>query len=211
MKAFIAVLLAAATVAGAAVAQEDGRGFYLKGFGGLSTLLGDDVTFRGSLDGGSGVSYGSGLIAGGALGFAYNPNLAAEVEYAYRTGDADGFRDGVASSGDFASTSVMLNAIYTFDALGNGVRPYVGLGIGAANEIDFDLEGGPNKGEYNDTWIFAFQGIAGLSYDITETWRLNGEVRYFDAGTPTLSGPDGARLEARYNTFDALVGVTYRF
>jgi opacity protein-like surface antigen len=51
----------------------------------------------------------------------------------------------------------------------------------------------------------------GLNWEFNRNWILSSELRYFGVGTPTLNGPAGRTLEAGYNTFDVLFGLTYRF
>jgi opacity protein-like surface antigen len=211
MTARLVMLAALAAVAAGGAAAQDARGFYLKGFGGFSQLQGDDLELGGSLRGSSAVDYELGYVTGAAVGYAYSERLAFEVEYAYRTGDARGFDDGIARSGDYASTVVMANAIWTFAPVADGVAPYLGAGLGAATEIDFDLEGGSVAEEFSGRGDFAFQVMGGVGWDLTETWRLGAEIRYFDAGTPSLEGRRNAKLEARYNTLEGLVALSYRF
>ena len=192
-----------ASCANAALAEN----FYLKAYGGVSTVGDTDVTLSG---GGTDtdVSFGGGSTFGGAFGYSYpGAALSAELEYTYRSGDSD---SGATAGGDFASTSVMVNAIYSLGQTG-AITPYIGGGIGLVTEIDFDVPGGGGEVEYNDRGGLAGQFFAGASYAITERTAVYGEVRYFDAGSRTLTADGGATLDADYSTIDILFGARFRF
>lgn len=164
--------------AGAAHAQGFGAGnWYVKGFGGATWPSSEDVTLRGfgqnfRLD----LDYDTGYALGAALGYRYSPNVAFEVEYAYRRADFSGtlnvagtrFRE----DGKTKSNSVMLNALYVFDGVGasGAVQPYLGAGLGGA-KVDVD-------GDSTDV-VFAYQLIAGVGYDVTPNWTLMGEARWY--------------------------------
>lgn len=195
-----------ATCASSAIAE----GFYLKAYGGLSTVGDTDVAIStGGTD--PGVSFGGGSTFGGAVGYTYpGTSLSAELEFTYRSGDSD---TGATAGGDFASTALMVNAVYALGQTG-AITPYVGGGLGLITEIDFDVPGGGGGGgevEYNDRGGLAAQLFAGASYAITERTALYGELRYFDAGSRTLSADGGAALDADYSTIDILFGASFRF
>ena len=194
----LAVLLALS--AGPAVAQD--TAYYTKLFGGFSSLQGDSAELGTAPQS---LSYDGGVIYGGAFGYDYGDRpFRAELEFAYRSDEATG---GI--GGDYASTTLMLNGYYLF-SLGS-FTPYTGIGLGYVTEIDFDVTGGPDIGEYSDRGLFAWQAILGADYAISEQVSLFGEARYFATETPTLEGPGGATLSADYDAIDILAGVTFRF
>ena len=197
-----AFVLLLALAPGMAAADGD---FYLKLFGGASKLSSETLT----LSGASGdADYDTGFLAGGAIGYDYaNSPFRTEIEYTYRTGDNSSMPAAIGTGGDLASTSLMLNAYYDFDT-GTAWTPYIGAGIGAATEIDFDVEGG--AGEFSDSGVFAAQIMAGAAYTISDRASLFGELRYFDAGSVDLTG-SGGTLSTSYSTFDALLGVSFSF
>jgi opacity protein-like surface antigen len=202
------LLAAAAATAiglpGSGADAQDLGGFYLEAFGGASMLRDTDVTgeFTGT------ASFGTGPVVGAALGYDYADSpFRSELEFAYRSGEADTFAGG--ASGDFASTTVMLNGYYDF-ASGGPFTPYIGAGAGYVTEIDFDVAGGAAPGQYSDRGGFAWQAMAGLSYAVTDRIGLSGELRYFNAGSRTLTGSSGS-ITADYATFEAVAGVSFRF
>ena len=187
-------------------ALADGN-FYLKAFGGVSSLGADTLSLDGTA---SALDLDTGAIFGGAAGYDYaNSPWSVEVEFAYRTADASPVAS-VGTGGDFASTALMLNGIYTFDSPG-AFTPYVGLGLGVLTEVDFDVDAGAAAGEYNATGTFAVQAMLGASYAVSARVSLYGELRYLAAGSQTLDGPGGSTLEADYDSFDALFGLSLQF
>lgn len=161
----------------------------------------------------SDVDYDVGLLGGGAIGLDISPNWRAELEYMYRSNDVDDFGGSEidADAGDFASVAIMANAEYRFGSADQPLRPYIGVGAGLIEEIDFDVEGGDDAGEFSDRGRFAFQLMAGVDYALTENWSVGGELRYFDAGSVKLDGDAGRELEADYRLTSLLLGVRYSF
>lgn len=197
------------TFAASSAEAQDSGGYYAKLFGGVSSLQGDAFTLNGSS---ASVSFDTGATFGGAFGYDYADSpFRAEVEFAYRTGDATGLPAAIGTGGDFASTSLMLNGYYMF-ATASNLKPYVGLGLGYATEIDFDIEGGGAAGEYSDSGSFAYQAMLGVEYPVSNQVSLYGEARYFSAGSVDLprSGGGGS-LSSDYDTLDFNIGLTVNF
>lgn len=187
-----------------ALAEPSDGGFYLRAFGGASSLSDSDLS--GAATGSTG--FDTGQVFGGAVGYDYSDSpFRSELEYTYRSGDADGTA-GV--TGDFASTTVALNGYYDFAPIAGGrLTPYFGAGLAYITEIDFDLSGGA-AGEYTDRGGIGYQLMLGAEYPVSERWSVTGEVRYFDAGSQTLTGPGGT-LNADYQSIDLIVGTTFKF
>jgi opacity protein-like surface antigen len=196
--------------AGAASAQGFGGGdFYLKGFGGWTIPQNNNfnVTDKASGDTGrTGFDYDTGYTLGAAAGYAISPNVAFELEYAYRNASAD--LKNSDTSGDVTSNAIMANAIYTFEGMGPNAafKPYLGAGLGAA-DLSYNPKG---FGDLSGNYQFAYQVITGVGYELNPNWTLNGEVRYFGIADEDLEN-SSAKLKSSFNTFDALVGVTYHF
>lgn len=185
---------------------DDKTGTYARIFGGLSQL--SDTTLSGASS--ASIGFDSGQVIGAAFGYDYGARpYRAEIEFAYRTADADG-SSGI--QGDFASTTFALNGYYDFSPIGSsGVTPYIGAGLAYVTEIDFDVTGGALSGEYNDTGVFAYQLMVGATYPINDRWSLTSELRYFDAGSQSLRGPGGNTLRSDYDLVEFTIGTTFRF
>ncbi len=200
-----AAVICIAALSPTAASAQDG-GLYVELFGGLSAL--SDAELGGAITGSAG--FGSGSVVGLAVGYDYRGSpFRSELEYAYRTADADPFGGG--ASGDLASTTLAVNGYYDFRDFGPArLTPYVGAGLAYVTEIDFDIAGGGAPGEYNDTGVFGYQLMAGASYAVSDRISLTGEVRYFDAGSQTLNSAGGS-LTADYNSLDVIFGIGLDF
>ncbi len=211
----LALLLAASAIASAATPQKD---LYVDVFGGLSLLDSGDVTRSNSTTKGS---YDRGLLFGAAVGKQVSPTWAFEVEWFYRSNEVEsmvgGPFDGV-TDGDFASTNLMFNAVYTFGQDGqsgptrSSINPYVGIGLGFMQEVDIDLTVGGVEREHSANWEPAAQLFAGILYPINDTFSGFFEFRYHYAGNPEMEATSGgAPIEADYNGFSGLLGLRYAF
>ena len=199
----------------AAFAQDggDGAGFYARAYGGISTLNNTTVSVGASS---ASARFDGGLLVGGAFGYDYEGPWKAEIEYTYRSSDARRLPASFARGGDYASTSIMVNGLYSFGEVGP-LRPYVGAGAGFSPELDLDLtSSGPSApppsalGNYSRSGRFAYQGIAGAELPLTDRWTGFGEFRVFAIDSPSLRS-SSKTLKADYQTIDLLVGVSRRF
>lgn len=197
--------------AGGASAQMFGGGnFYIKGFGGLTVPQDDDFELneRGTTDSAdTGLNYSNGYILGIAGGYSVTPNVAVELEYAYRNADAS-FKGTDSGDRTTESNAFMVNALYNFTPHGPW-QPYAGAGIGVA---DLNIEEIPSLGggDLDSDYNFAYQLIGGVGYQLPSGWVLNGEVRYFGINDQDIEN-DLLQAKTTYHTFDLLFGATYRF
>lgn len=198
-----AVVVAFALSTGGAQAQQSGGSVYFEAFGGASFLSSTDLMFGAVSDD---TSFDTGTVVGGALGYDFAGPFRAELEFTYRSAD------GSDVEGDFASTTLAVNGYYDFPAMTAGLRPYVGAGIGSVTEIDYDIANGPLAGEYSDDGGALFQAMVGVRYDLTPSVMLTGELRYFDAGSRTLTrSGGGGTVDADYSGTELTLGLAYRF
>jgi opacity protein-like surface antigen len=218
MRTFLAALFLVIG-AGAATAQV---GWYARGFGGVTFPRSDSTGVEGlvwaferdpvppaariiwpapritDLD------YDAGYTLGAAAGYAIRPDVAVELELAYRAADLKGgFYDNA------TSTSAMVNALYRFQPMGPDAawRPYVGGGIGWAS-LDVSTEW---MGSFERDDALAYQLIAGAAYRLTPAWSLTGEVRWFATDGGTLENGRWLSIDSRFQTVDVLLGAAYRF
>ncbi len=82
---------------------------------------------------------------------------------------------GFYSLNNLQIVTVLANGYYDFD-MGNNFVPYVGLGLGwGQTQSRFNyIPAAANTG-FNNTWTrngFAFQGVLGLDYKITDNCRI---------------------------------------
>jgi opacity protein-like surface antigen len=116
----------------------------------------------------------------------------------------------LSEGGRMETTTVMLNAYYDFD-FGGDVNPYVGVGIGNAEEnVLFRTRGG-NLTRDKDNG-FAWQLIGGLEYQALSNVALFGQYRYFRAEDPELglkTLPGSINVENQFQAFE--VGLRFSF
>lgn len=205
-------LATALILAGTGLAAAQGLGTsrgYFKLFGGATIPQDDNFTLdvTGEEPSDSGLDYDAGYVFGIAAGYNVLPSVAIELEYSYRNADTELDYDG-GVSGQTTANAYMANAIYTFnpiDAAG-AVKPFVGVGLGAA-DLKFSPDG---AGRLGGDFKFAYQAIAGIGYQMNESWTLSGEVRYLGVSENDVSA-SYAGFDTSYQTFDAIFGASYRF
>ncbi len=194
----------------ARAATQDG-GLYLNFFGGFSGLSGGDLIQSGATSKGD---YDAGTMFGIALGKRLNQDWAIEAEWFYRSNEISSVTGGPfngVSNGDFASTNLMFNAIYSLHA-GDRWNLYCGLGVGLMQEIDIDMTILGVEQEFSENWVPAAQLILGASYPINATFSATVEVRYHHASSPSLEATGGgAGIEADYSGYSTLLGLRYSF
>lgn len=137
------------------------------------------ITYRGDLE------FDDGFGLGAQVGYRVHPNVRVEGEAAFRSSDLDkgtvrahnaaGTQVGQATvSGDdygFETTNLMAN-VYVDVPLEFAPKlvPYIGGGVGWSFQTN---------GEEADS--FAYQGMAGLGYQVADDVTLNVGYRYFAA------------------------------
>ena len=141
--------------------------------------------------------------------------LRFEEEYSYRQ---NGARDLVGTNviikgvgGNRHTNSIMTNVLYDV-TLGYPITPHFGFGVGAANVFDgLKL---PGIGQlFNDSsWQFAYQGIAGIRYNLNPTFTVDLDYRYFATTQPTFGIPNTSlRYRTGYRTNNFVASLIYRF
>jgi len=133
-----------------------------------------------------------GWVGLGQVGYDFGNGPKVEFEVGYRDNDS------------IKSWSTMVNGIYQFLPQ-SSFHPFIGAGIGWA-WLDSDFSGVNARNNDNS---FAYQGIAGVAYDINANLALKAQYRYFatlDADVGPANGGD-----ADYRNHSVLVGFTYKF
>jgi opacity protein-like surface antigen len=138
------------------------------------------VTLRAEFE--SDISYAA------SVGYRLNETFSFEAEYAHRANTSSSiFNPAGGALGDQAkigADSLMLNALYSFAAFG-GVRPFVGVGLGASR-LDVSVQDG--LGAASDTsWAFSYQAIVGAKMALGDRWVLVGQYQYFGVPDPGVA------------------------
>lgn len=182
-------------------------GLYTNLFGGYVYLPGNVNHSYGS-DFVNTASYQGGFEAGGSIGYKSNP-MRYEAEVTYIKANIHSFYlnsiQQTSTSGYDQAVLGMANIYYDVASLNPLLQPYLGGGIG----------GGWFQGRLNSTApsavafsaqdaTFAYQGIAGVTFNFAENYALNLNYRYI-ATSPLRSF--GTVFQAHI----ANVGATYRY
>jgi outer membrane protein W len=190
--------------------------WYATALAGANFMSDQTLSFSGaSLAGSTEASFDTGLSTGAAVGYAFNRNWRAEVEFMYQSVDHDGVDLAGSSlpSGNYASTSFALNGLYSFNAFGSdAVRSYVGAGLAWLTEVDIDFEQGGNETSYSGDG-FGVQLLAGARYDLGEHFFVDAGLRYLVGGEVTMDGEGSApgRVKADYQPWGITLGAGWRF
>lgn len=190
-------------------------GWYLKPYGGFSSLSDSSGTREDGMAQSADVDLSGGFVSGLGVGYIYGDHWIAELAWEYRTNDSEtSFANGtVFDDGNYASNIFYLNGYYLFDASG-AWQPYLGAGVGWVQEIDIDLEGFGPEQSFSGDGEFVIQVMGGVNYMLNDRWAVNGELRYTSISEVDLeaeSGATGAIKGLDYEPVSVTLGVIYRF
>ncbi len=209
--AALAALVAALALPGVANAYPK-QGYYVGLAGGIGLQQDSDATIGGIKDQ---LQFSPGFAVSGDIGYGFENQLRPEFEIAYRKANVNkvtGPVSGPNTTGNYNSIDFMGNLFYDFDTH-TGLTPYVGIGAGIA------LTGADNAGTVVGTTLdsqetlFAYQGIAGLSYEISERLDATADYRYFSTLEPEFHTAAGGVVagDTRYAQHTFMVGLRYIF
>jgi len=214
-----AVGAAALLVAAPAMAQDyqaQATGLYVGAGAGVNLRQDDDWRVKNTdIDGKS--EYSIGPAGNIYLGYDFG-SFRADAEVSLRNNTLDKAKiDGVGTfskDGHVRTIGIMANGYYDFD-FGSPFVPYIGAGVGVAliqsKFRDKDGNGGIGTDFSDFNTQFAYQGIAGVSYNFSPNLAANLEYRYFGNTEPTFSD-NGVKLKYdSSNNHTILVGVRYTF
>lgn len=134
----------------------------------------------------------------------------AEFEVGYRRNGIDGIRGVDGGDGRMSSLAFMANGIYEFLPQSKW-HPFIGAGIGYADVIAKAKTGTGGRWVDDEDWQFAYQGMAGVSYDVTRNWAVKAQYRYFATLDPDFKDVSGNKVDSEYSSHSVLVGFTYKF
>jgi outer membrane protein OmpA-like peptidoglycan-associated protein len=160
--------------------------------------------------------YRDGYIGALEGGYAFNNGFHLEIEGSDRYNDVQHVRDGLGGGrGSMRQYAAMGNILYEVPSSMFGldlpVTPYIGVGAGMSDYTPYHIRGNnfPYPGYIGgpDKWGFAYQGIAGVSYNIDYNLSLSVEYRYFSRTDENY--PQGVAND--YQSHSALIGISYKF
>jgi OOP family OmpA-OmpF porin len=156
----------------------------------------------------------NGQIMSGAVGYKYGV-MRYEVEGIHQASDVKSHtiagtpRGG--SDGKTQTDAAMANA---YVDLGTyiGLKPYVGAGLGYSR-VKYKNYSSSSTGPFlNDSDnAMAYQGMAGVSYDITPKWSATAEYRYLGTNDAEVTTAGGGQTKIGNDSNNVLVGLRYTF
>lgn len=198
-----------------AVGSADASGWYVKPVFGLSDMssVSGSSTGIGAADGQAEASLSAGFNAGFAVGKQLSDNWSVDLLWEYRSNDSDvTLVDGQQfTEGNYASNFFFLNATYHV-VMASPFKPFVGAGLGVAQEIDIDLEQNGVEQSLSGSGDFAYQVYGGVHYAFTPRLGLTGSLRYSAASSVSLESENfvGGNLSSlEYNPVTLQMGLRY--
>lgn len=112
---------------------------------------------------------------------------------------------------DVSAWTSMVNGVYEFMPASKW-HPFVGVGIGWAwLDADKLATNTTNVTVNDDDNQFAYQGFAGVAYDVSSNVALNAQYRYLATLDPEFKASNGTKVDGDYQNHSILVGFTYKF
>ncbi|MEL7028255.1 MAG: OmpA family protein [Pseudomonadota bacterium] len=203
MKNSVSALAVGLAFAGASFAAQADEGLY--GYLGAGYNMPEDSDLSGAATGD--ISYDGGIGVLGALGYDYGDYFRTEVELGLRSNDVDDITPPGTGSGDTDVFSTMLNLIFTAPT-GAAFEPYLGGGVGFGR-VDRDVSA-PGVDLDDADFLLAYQGIAGVAFDVMDGLDLDLSYRYFRTQDQDIITP-GGEVEAEYAAHGIFAGVRWAF
>ncbi len=181
-------------------------GFYAGFSGGVGQTSDSDISGTGI---NSSAEFETGAVASISVGYEYDSGWRNEIELGSRWSDADSISNS-AASGDVRALSAMLNGYYDLSTDGP-FSPYVGLGLGAA-KVKANSLSPVAATSINDTdTALAYQGIVGMSYQVSQGMAFNADYRYFSTRDLDFNTGNGTAVSQQYANHALMLGITFNF
>jgi OOP family OmpA-OmpF porin len=149
-----------------------------------------------------------GWLTQGVVGYGFD-QWRVEGELSYRDSGISKV-GGASGSGSTTALAPMINGVYEFLPQSKW-HPFVGLGIGTAYVDNGTVKKNSTNAYSGSDWQFAYQGFAGVGYDLTDNWQLKTQYRYFSTLDYETKATAGTKLDSEYRDHAVLVGFTYKF
>lgn len=181
--------------------------------GGANFVQDSDIKAEDGSSTGTKAGNKAGYVLEARGGYAFKPLSVAtpriEGELGYRNSGLKTLTDVDGVSGHTSALSFMTNGVLSF-LPNKSWHPFVGAGIGMTR-VSVDWQASDGKIVDDSDWVFSYQGFAGLSYDLSKNWELNGQYRYFATQDPEYSSSNGTKFNGEYASHSIMAGITYKF
>lgn len=159
----------------------------------------------------------TGYIGGMVFGYSFAGGLRPELELDYRRNRIEAFRSPQLNTDDVDGSetaySVMTNLWFDIKrptGLFSVMHPYIGGGIGAAR-VEFQeptVSGVQGRNGFDTR--FAYQGGAGVGFDLSPKLTLSLDYRHLQTDEGTFASNIGP-VDAHYRAHSAMLGMRYSF
>jgi OmpA-OmpF porin, OOP family len=214
IRVFGLAVSALALLASPSFANPTVKGFYVGAGAGATFPMDNEIESQTGLQTHK-LSFDPGWLVDGQVGYAFGNGLRTEVEVGYRQAENDSITNpynnaGLSGSGNYGVLNSMVNVLYDMD-INTRLTPYIGVGVGYAYVWAKDLgiaSSGTSLLSATDksAGAFAYQGIAGFSYDIMPHWAATLDYRYL--ATTSL---DFGNVKSEYSSHNVMLGLRYEF
>lgn len=147
-----------------------------------------------------------------SVGYGTHLGMArVELEGLFQQADVDTHEvSGFSSDGSRGAASIaalMVNGYVDFSFGNMTLKPYVGVGLGGAY-VTYNKQRTDSINLVDDSkGALAYQGMAGVRYNLNAAWDLTAEYRYFSTeGLNMLNGED-----VDYKAHSVVAGVSRKF
>ncbi len=161
-------------------------------------------------------TFDTGWAVFGSVGYAFESGIRTELELGYRMNNAiqDGTGSTIHTDGELREFTIMANALYDID-LTDDLSVSLGAGVGV-DRARFTI---PCACLDEDSWSFAYQGIAGLNYALGSQTQLFVNYRYLQVQAPEYNwfteGTPGTDRRVLFlgdlNKHAVTLGIRYAF
>lgn len=160
---------------------------------------------------GEAATFDGGLAVSGAIGYMFENNFRIEGEVNYHRNYIDRIKTAAGPylaepTGELSTTAFMLNGYYDIPT-NMGIKPYVGGGIGYAM-VEGTYENFSAEVEGISENVFAYQGIAGSNFEISDSFSLYAEYKYFATEDVNV---EPAAANGNNVSHSILAGLKYNF
>jgi outer membrane protein OmpA-like peptidoglycan-associated protein len=187
--------------------------FYVGIFGGAAFPLHSSIDGPSVPGGSSRADWDTGYVVGGTLGYIVGNGFRAELEGAYRRSSINGLYGVGNADGRIANTSAMGNVIYDINT-GTFVTPYIGAGVGMSYvqiRANPAATATPQASFDNHDVVLAYQGIAGLSFQVTPAIALGVDYRFFGTMQPRMPSSTPPSLDHDFTNYQHTVTANIRY
>jgi outer membrane protein OmpA-like peptidoglycan-associated protein len=154
------------------------------------------------------IQWDTGWAIEAELGYRWAEFWRLEIEASFRENDIDTYTSNnivTNPSGDVEQLAVMANLLFDFDVT-ETINFSIGGGIGAA-QVEVEATGTTAAStvfldEADQDWNWAYQGIAGISFETGDQTEIYIDYRYFVTNDVNIQPSAGAFLPAVGTIFD---------